>query len=83
AASSPPQLAPEPQIFIYDNYPRGIGFSEPLFGLHDELLARTRELIGGCPCPTGCPSCVGPAGDASEDAKAVASAILEALSIAP
>ena len=29
----------EPRIFIYDNYPGGIGFSEPLFGMHDALLA--------------------------------------------
>src|SRR4051794_12981184 len=26
----------EPRVFIYDNYPGGIGFSEPLFGLHDQ-----------------------------------------------
>ena len=26
------------KIFIYDNYPGGIGFSEPLFRMHDELL---------------------------------------------
>ena len=29
-------------IFIYDNYPGGIGFSAPLFGMHDELLDATR-----------------------------------------
>ena len=27
-----------PRIFVYDNYPGGIGFSEPLFRMHDELL---------------------------------------------
>src|SRR5436189_6134811 len=41
--------AAEPTIFIYDNYPGGIGFSEPLFSMHDALLARTRELHEGCP----------------------------------
>ena len=71
------RLAPEPQIFIYDSYPGGIGFSEPLHGLHGELLVRTRDLIGGCPCDAGCPSCVGPVGDAGELAKAVASRLLE------
>ena len=56
------ELGDEPRIFVYDNYPGGIGFSEPLFSMHDELLARTRELIGECPCTSGCPSCVGPEG---------------------
>ena len=78
-SSTPQQLPPEPQIFVFDNYPGGIGFSEPLFGLHDELLARTRAAIADCPCEAGCPSCVGPAGDSSEQAKAVASALLDAL----
>ena len=36
-----------PRIFIYDAYPGGIGFSAPLYGMHDELLARTRALIAG------------------------------------
>ena len=62
APSGVADLAVEPTIFLYDNYPGGIGFSEPLFGMHDELVARTRELIDGCPCQSGCPSCVGPEG---------------------
>ena len=53
----------EPRIFLYDSYPGGIGFSEPLFGMHDALLADTRRLIAGCPCDHGCPTCVGPAGE--------------------
>ena len=27
-----------PRIFIYDAYPGGIGFSEPLFAMHGDLL---------------------------------------------
>lgn len=75
-----PDLAVEPTIFLYDNYPGGIGFSEPLFGMHDELLARTRELISGCPCQSGCPSCVGPEGATGPLAKVVASELLARLS---
>ena len=30
----PEALAVEPNIFIYDNYPGGIGFSRPLFEMH-------------------------------------------------
>jgi DEAD/DEAH box helicase domain-containing protein len=66
----------EPRIFIYDNYPGGIGFSEPLFRMHDDLLRRTRELIAECPCESGCPSCVGPLGDVGLRSKAVALEIL-------
>ncbi len=64
-------------IFIYDNYPSGIGFSRPLFEMHTALLARTRDLILGCPCESGCPSCVGPEGNTGPRAKEVASEILD------
>ena len=73
----PAKLSDEPRIFIYDNYPGGIGFSEPLFGMHDNLLARTRELIAGCECEHGCPTCVGPVGNTGPLAKSVALRILD------
>jgi DEAD/DEAH box helicase domain-containing protein len=78
----PEALQAEPNVFIYDNYPGGIGFSRPLFEMHDLLLARTRELIGGCPCESGCPSCVGPEGNTGPHAKAVALEILGQMSSA-
>jgi len=68
-----------PTIFIYDNYPGGIGFSEPLFQMHQDLLTRTQELIEGCPCQSGCPSCVGPEGATGPLAKSVASHLLTVL----
>jgi DEAD/DEAH box helicase domain-containing protein len=73
------ELSAAPTIFLYDNYPSGIGFSEPLFGMHEALLARTRELIGGCPCESGCPSCVGPEGATGPLAKAVALSLVRLL----
>jgi DEAD/DEAH box helicase domain-containing protein len=72
-----------PTIFIYDNYPGGIGFSEPLFSMHDDLIAKTRELIEGCPCQSGCPSCVGPEGNTGPRAKTVASHLLRLLTPPP
>ncbi|HXG55433.1 MAG TPA: DEAD/DEAH box helicase [Vicinamibacterales bacterium] len=75
----PEALAAEPNVFIYDNYPGGIGFSRPLFEMHALLLERTQELIGGCPCQSGCPSCVGPEGNTGPHAKQVASRILASL----
>ncbi len=67
------------RIFVYDNYPGGIGFSEPLFRLHPELLAGTRRLIAECECESGCPSCVGPIGNTGPLAKAAAMRILDRL----
>jgi DEAD/DEAH box helicase domain-containing protein len=66
-------------VFIYDNYPGGIGFSEPLFRMHAELLSRTHELIAGCECEHGCPTCVGPVGNTGPLAKVVALRILDQL----
>jgi DEAD/DEAH box helicase domain-containing protein len=79
AGQVPEALASEPNLFIYDNYPGGIGFSRPLYEMHDLLLERTRELIAGCPCASGCPSCVGPEGNTGPHAKQVASRILDRL----
>jgi DEAD/DEAH box helicase domain-containing protein len=75
----PEALALEPNVFIYDNYPGGIGFSRPLFAMHATLLSRTHELIASCPCASGCPSCVGPEGNTGPHAKQVASEILARL----
>jgi DEAD/DEAH box helicase domain-containing protein len=77
AAGTAAEIAAEPHIFIYDNYPGGIGFSRPLYEMHRPLLDRTRELIDGCPCASGCPSCVGPEGNTGPHAKQVASRILQ------
>ena len=66
----------EPNLYIYDAYPGGIGFSEPLYRACDTLLNRTLELIGACPCDNGCPSCVGPTADRGERTKEAALEIL-------
>ncbi len=49
-----------PTVFLYDNYPGGIGLSAPLFQQAAEVVARARSLVAGCPCRSGCPGCVGP-----------------------
>jgi DEAD/DEAH box helicase domain-containing protein len=67
------------RIFVYDNYPGGIGFSEPLYRLHDELLRGTRRLIAECDCENGCPTCVGPVGQTGPLAKPAAIRILDLL----
>lgn len=50
----------KPTIYFYDRYPGGIGLSERLYEVHDELVARARRLITSCTCQSGCPACVGP-----------------------
>ena len=69
----------EPNLHLFDAYPGGIGFSEPLFRTHELLVQKTRELIAACTCEQGCPSCVGPAGDLAPRAKEAALAILDRL----
>lgn len=58
-----------PTLFLYDNYPGGVGLSAPLFDAADTLVADARSLIRECPCSTGCPACTGPilAGDDARD----------------
>lgn len=68
-----------PTIVLYDAVPAGIGFSEKLFEMHDELIARALELVGECACEDGCPSCVGPGGENGYGGKQEALAILEIL----
>jgi len=69
----------EPNIFIYDNYPGGIGLSPALFDLEKDLLKHCLKTINLCPCQEGCPSCVGPATETGKQAKQVAQDILRGL----
>ena len=79
-SESTPIVSGHPQkIFVYDNYPGGIGFSAPLFQMHDELVRSTRHLIADCQCENGCPGCVGPIGHTGPLAKAAALRILDLL----
>jgi DEAD/DEAH box helicase domain-containing protein len=74
-----PPAGYEPNLHLYDNYPGGIGQSQPLWENAATLIAHARELIQGCPCEHGCPSCTGPAGETGHGAKAAALEILAAL----
>lgn len=69
----------EPNLYLYDAYPGGVGQSAPLFKLAPRLMRQTMELISHCPCEQGCPSCVGPVGETGERGKEAALAFLEAL----
>jgi len=49
-----------PTLFLYDNYPGGIGISAPLFAARDAIVAAAAQLVSACDCAHGCPSCIGP-----------------------
>jgi DEAD/DEAH box helicase domain-containing protein len=69
----------EPNLYLYDMYPGGVGQSAPLYRLAPRLLPQTAELIAACGCDAGCPSCVGPVGEVGEKGKEVAGRILAEL----
>jgi DEAD/DEAH box helicase domain-containing protein len=70
----------QPAVVIYDQVPAGIGFSQRLFELHDQLMRHAYELVAACECADGCPSCVGPGGEGGYGGKREVLALLEALS---
>jgi DEAD/DEAH box helicase domain-containing protein len=69
----------EPNLYLYDNYPGGIGQSAALFKLAPRLIAGAAALLAACKCETGCPSCVGPIGEIGERGKETAGRILKEL----
>jgi DEAD/DEAH box helicase domain-containing protein len=66
-------------VVLYDNYPGGIGQSDPLFRRRAELIAAALDLAAGCPCQDGCPSCVGPHNEVGPRGKEGAVRILKKL----
>ena len=79
AGSNADEFLFEPNVYLYDNFPGGIGFSGPLYELHDELLEKTLTLIRHCACLGGCPSCVGPIGEVGANGKEIALDLLARL----
>jgi DEAD/DEAH box helicase domain-containing protein len=71
----------KPAIVLFDRVPAGIGLSDRLYELHDELVLRALEQVRYCECTDGCPSCVGPAGENGTGGKRESLALLEALNI--
>jgi DEAD/DEAH box helicase domain-containing protein len=66
-------------IFLYDAIPGGVGFSQRLYEMQDTLLRGAGELVSGCPCTHGCPSCVGPQFEGGPSAKLQALRMIDIL----
>lgn len=67
----------KPTIYIYDNYPGGVGFAEKLYEMDKMLLKAARQVIMECSCENGCPSCVGPYDEVGPDSKNFALKIID------
>jgi DEAD/DEAH box helicase domain-containing protein len=48
-------------LYMYDNYPGGIGLSDAVYKKMPEILTAARDRVMDCQCENGCPSCIGPA----------------------
>jgi DEAD/DEAH box helicase domain-containing protein len=69
----------EPNLYLYDTYPGGVGQSAPLYRMAPRLLQQTAELLAACACEAGCPSCVGAPGEVGERGREVAHRLLAEL----
>jgi DEAD/DEAH box helicase domain-containing protein len=47
-----------PTVFVYDGHAGGVGIAERGFEAFEGWVADTARMIEGCPCESGCPSCV-------------------------
>ncbi|MDD4264094.1 MAG: DEAD/DEAH box helicase [Firmicutes bacterium] len=48
-----------PALFLFDRHRGGIGIAEKAFEIMEDMLPKALEVIEGCSCERGCPSCVG------------------------
>ena len=69
----------QPTLYLYDNFPGGIGLSEPLFAMRTRVVVHARELVSACACPGGCPACVGPVIAGSESSRSPKALALDVL----
>jgi len=47
-----------PALFVFDRIPGGMGLAEQLYRSVEPWIKGARQLIAGCPCQDGCPSCL-------------------------
>jgi DEAD/DEAH box helicase domain-containing protein len=47
-----------PTVFIYDGHAGGVGIARRGFDQIEGWVSDTAALLAGCPCESGCPSCV-------------------------
>ena len=70
----------DPEVFLLDNHPGGVGISELGYAIVEQVWERMRDIITSCPCANGCPRCVESPARFSQDAepdKAAAISLLD------
>ena len=80
AATVRSTFSDRPCVFIWEQYPGGIGFSKKLFSIFQSAAAAGLQLVQACQCEHGCPSCVGPALEVGDQGKDAAAAIFNFIS---
>ncbi len=72
-----------PTVYLYDNFPGGVGLSEPLWSRANDIVQRALELVERCDCRSGCPACVGPvlAVDEARDGETAKTLALQVLGL--
>ena len=70
-------LTGRPTVFLCDNYPAGVGLAPKLYESHSQILEAARAALVACACAAGCPSCVGPPGEAGAEAKTNALTLID------
>ncbi len=68
-----------PTLFLYDNFPGGVGYSEEIYRIYRNIFLAAKKVITQCPCIEGCPSCIGPAYQGGEAVKQPALQLLEVI----
>ena len=65
----------KPTLYLYDCRPCGVGLSDRVYEMKEELFRQALEMLDECPCQEGCPSCVG--AEAGPGAKGVLRVVLK------
>lgn len=73
----------QPVVILYDKVPAGIGLSENIYQIHQNLMKSTLELVDACSCQDGCPSCIGVSGENTVGGKQETLALLHLLNDLP
>jgi len=70
-------------VYVYETAPGGVGFSDKLYNLHNDILNAAKKLLKKCPCQSGCPSCVGTLHEFSDegDAKALTLELIDLIGV--
>jgi len=66
-----------PTIYLYDRYPGGIGIARRCFAIDEKLFRASLEIVEGCRCSEGCPSCIGPSLELGHKGKLTAKFLLQ------